>query len=196
MYVREVLERSSCDVGRTQLGGDIVDLGGFENLVYTHDLSRPVRMRFELDLHGVRCPQTSDWIRENEFDNQASWLYRNAPKRLEVGLGSTHGPWSRLQEVWVEIEIAWRDAREPDRRAGPVVRAYSVGKDSEVYVIISLADDDGQPQLSYFNFGVYPFGTRYKKGDAGDFEWDLERVVCEWVRDAIQKEDQPGLNLR
>jgi predicted ATPase len=37
MYAREVLERNNCDAGRTQLGGDIVDLGGFENIVHAHD---------------------------------------------------------------------------------------------------------------------------------------------------------------
>ncbi len=52
MYAREVLERKNCDAGRTQLGGDVIDLGGFENLVYGHDRSRVIRMRFELDLSG------------------------------------------------------------------------------------------------------------------------------------------------
>ncbi len=194
MYAREVLERNNCDVGRTQLGGDVVDLGGFENLVYAHDLSRPVRMRFELDLRGVRSPQTSDWIREHEFENQASWQYSNAPKELEVDSAQT--VWSRLKEVWVEIEIAGRDAHETNWRAGPVVRAYSVGKGADVYATISLADGEDQAHLSYFNFGIYPFGTRYAKGDATDFEWDLERVVREWIRDPIQEQDWPEINLK
>jgi chromosome segregation ATPase len=29
MYAREVLERNNCDAGRTQLGGEVVDLGGW-----------------------------------------------------------------------------------------------------------------------------------------------------------------------
>ena len=49
MYAREVLERNNCDAERTELGGDVVDLGGFRSLVYQHDLARSIRMRFELD---------------------------------------------------------------------------------------------------------------------------------------------------
>jgi hypothetical protein len=193
MYAREVLERNNCDAGRTQLGWESVDLGGFENIVYAHDLSRPIRMRFELDLRGVPAPEISGWIAQNEFENQVSWQFTNAPKNLEWY--SSYQIWSRLKEAWVEIEITWQESRGANLEAGPVVRAYSVGKGSEVYATLSLSDQD-RVELSYFNFGIYPFGTRYTKGDATDFEWDLQRIVREKVREGIQEHDQPGIGLK
>ncbi|MBK1630226.1 hypothetical protein CKO31_05595 [Thiohalocapsa halophila] len=57
MYAREVLERDNCDVGRTELGGDVVDLGGFKNLVHDQDYrNRAIRMRFQLDLSQIGLP--------------------------------------------------------------------------------------------------------------------------------------------
>ncbi len=71
-YAREVFERNNTDAGRTQLGGDIVDLGGFDNLVYAHDRSRAIRMRFELDLSGKGLPEYSDWVRDWQLENRVS----------------------------------------------------------------------------------------------------------------------------
>jgi hypothetical protein len=54
MYAREVLERNNCDAGRTQLGGSVVDLGGFKNFVYGHDYeNRRIRMRFEIEGYSL-----------------------------------------------------------------------------------------------------------------------------------------------
>jgi len=49
-YAREVLERQNLDPDQTLMGGDRVDLGGFQNLVHNHDLNREVCLRLEYDI--------------------------------------------------------------------------------------------------------------------------------------------------
>jgi AAA15 family ATPase/GTPase len=49
-YAREIFERGNTDPGRTLLGGDALDLGGFDSLVHNHDRSRTIKMGFELDV--------------------------------------------------------------------------------------------------------------------------------------------------
>ena len=44
-YAREIFERLNCDADRTVSGDDLVDLGGFANLVHDHDLERTVWLR-------------------------------------------------------------------------------------------------------------------------------------------------------
>lgn len=44
------------DPGRTLLGGDALDLVGFDSLVHNHDRSHAIRMRFELDLSKAKLP--------------------------------------------------------------------------------------------------------------------------------------------
>ena len=44
-YAWEVIGRHNLDPNFTEFGGREIDLGGFENLVYGHDLSRSISLR-------------------------------------------------------------------------------------------------------------------------------------------------------
>jgi predicted ATPase len=185
MYAREVLERNNCDVGRTVLGGDVVDLGGFDNLVYGHDRSRVIRMRFELDLSQA-TRHDAESIREDEITTRIYDFYRNAPKDLDIQSAARLS--DNLVEIWVQIKVAWS---EPQKR--PVVRAYSVGTGSTEYAEIAFDEEKEDACLSHFNCGIYPFGTRYEKGDLTDFEWALEKEVRWSVRRDLWNRDQDGM---
>src|SRR6266436_9514324 len=54
-YLREVLEHRRPDPDRTQIGGDAIDLGGFQTLVHRNQLDRRIRIRvaFSLDDDGI-----------------------------------------------------------------------------------------------------------------------------------------------
>ncbi len=188
MYAREVLERNNCDAGRTVLGGDVVDLGGFKNLVYGHHLNRVIRMRFELDLREASTRRETDWVRDDELENNVGWFYKNAPKKLDVQSGRRLR--ERLVDVWVQIEIAWSSLAEC-----PVVQGYSVGTGVDEYARIAYDTATGEASLSYFNFGIYPFGTRYTKGDSTDFQWELAKEARKWLRQEIARNGLPELEI-
>jgi len=157
MYAREVLERNNCDAGRTELGGTIVDLGGFENIVSGRDLKRVIRMRFELDLSDKGFPRyTEGWIEENELDYRI-WDLAQGEEGFDVA--SAGKVTSRLNQVWVEIQISW----DPNR--GAQVSEYSVGHGALSYARISLSEEqEDEPRralLSSLSYGTYPFGSTY-----------------------------------
>jgi len=193
MYAREVLERNNCDAGQTQLGGGVVDLGGFENLVYGRDLRRIIRMRFELDLRDIPLPKYSDWVREHELDGHVWNQYSAAPKHLDIS--AAHRVQSSIKDAWVQIEIAWR--RDPDQAGTgrPVVQAYSVGHGQDTFAKISL-NDEGKARLSEIGFGVPPFGTTYYQGDASDLDWALACASRGRLRRVLQTRDAPGLGVK
>jgi hypothetical protein len=187
MYAREVLERNNCDAGRTALGGDVVDLGGFANLVHGHDGDRAIRMRFELNLEPQGLPsfkseeQREDLERrEYDLEGMENWsLYKGFGLRDEFS-------WAlgQLTDVWIEIEIAHHKSMNSRGGLNTVVRRYSVGSGRVLYATISLPEDSDRAVLSYFNFGVPPFGWTYTKGDSSDFNWDLARIVrrrVDWI---------------
>lgn len=189
MYAREVLERRHCDVGQTVLGGDVVDLGGFDNLVHGHDRNRAIRMRFDLHLpQGARSEKT-DWVRDAKLESSVGFFYPYAIKELAITSAASLG--SQLVDVWVELEIAWNDVHEK-----PLVRTYAVGVGSDEYARISFDTDKGEASLSHFNFGIHPFGTRYEKGDLTDFEWELAKEARKYVRRAMEKHDLDNLKLK
>ena len=56
-YAHEILSHRNVDAHKTSLGGDQIDLGGFRRFVHRHDLTRSVRLRFELNLRGLVLPE-------------------------------------------------------------------------------------------------------------------------------------------
>jgi AAA ATPase-like protein/putative AbiEii toxin of type IV toxin-antitoxin system/uncharacterized protein DUF3696 len=150
IYAREVFERNNTDAGRTQLGGDIIDLGGFENLVYGHDLSRVIRMRFELDLSKIGLPDYTDPIREVEFESCVHNGSITTRKTEDVANALVQA------HLWVEIEIAWSHSLNHS-----LARTYRVGTGSTTYATLECLDDGQQTFLSYFNAGFEPFGKRF-----------------------------------
>jgi predicted ATPase len=45
LYLHELIERGAADVERTELGGNVLELGGFARLVHKHDTARAIVLR-------------------------------------------------------------------------------------------------------------------------------------------------------
>lgn len=52
LYLQELIERGSADVDRTELGGNVLELGGFARLVHRHDTERAIVLRAEFSTPG------------------------------------------------------------------------------------------------------------------------------------------------
>jgi len=198
MYARHVLEGHDCDARRTALGGDVVDLGGFRNLVHGHDPDRAIRMRFELVRRETALPS---------FMSDDKWADLQHREEHALGvddeLSDAFGlpdrfDWAKdqLKDIWIELEIAHRKSHAPQHALNPVVRRYSVGTGSTLYATISLPEDSERAALTYFDFGAPPFGWRYSKGDASDFEWDFARVARHWLEGRVFSMDNPSRGLK
>jgi hypothetical protein len=150
MYAREVLERNNSDAGRTELGGDVVDLGGFKNLVHGHDYrTRAIRMRFELELRESGLPDYTEPVRENELESTVH--INNAPTRHTFKIAKDLSQ----QDLWVEFEVAWNIAS-----SSPLVHAYRVGSKEATYATIECSHENLRAVISYLNGGAHPFGER------------------------------------
>src|SRR5713101_7082398 len=55
-YLREVLEHRRPDPDRTQIGGDTIDLGGFQTLVHRNELDRRIRIQVACSLDDDGIP--------------------------------------------------------------------------------------------------------------------------------------------
>lgn len=52
LYLHELIERGSADVDRTELGGNVLELGGFARVVHKHDTARAIVLRSEFATPG------------------------------------------------------------------------------------------------------------------------------------------------
>ena len=196
MYAREVLERNNCDAGRTELGGDVVDLGGFRSLVHGHDPARNIRMRFELT---VAPGALTDPIAFGDPEDSDDLADSDADEELESDDRSTHFNISALTEarvVWVELEIA-QPSSGSHLKDTPTVTCYSVGSGFAAYAKIALNESSGNTELSFLDNSMFPVvATRYFKGEQSDFEWDLSRIARAKLRHVLDTSDLPKIGLK
>ena len=111
-YAHEILSHRNVDAHKTDFGGDQVDLGGFRNFVHAHDLTRTVRLRFELNLAGWVVPRPLHEKLQAEYYDEY---------HMEVDVESTVG--ALAQEAtsgWVELEAELKGEQ-------PVLASYEVG---------------------------------------------------------------------
>lgn len=121
LYLHEVLERGIADVDRTELGGIVLELGGFARLVHRHEMTRAIVIRAEFgtaggldrlgrDLADFPFPDLDD-------DMEAAWLevtirHRTTAsftgavvERAVVGVAGVSEPL-----VWIELGASLREA--------------------------------------------------------------------------------------
>lgn len=134
-YAREVFERQNINPDRTLLGGDAIDLGGFESLVHQHDLTLPVTLRFDIDLANEDLPShdESRYIKGIDVFEQTSFELSEVPTRITA--------------LHVEIIIRWSE-----QLAKPYIEHYQVHANSEYLFTIQASSDQKS-----FRFDINPF---------------------------------------
>ena len=125
-YAHEILRHRNADPHKVELGGDQIDLRGFENLVHGHDLERVVRLRFELNLQGWRVPHR---LLEKMARPELS-------ESVDPEIAAAHEEWvlSRFRDLgslardgWVELKVGGRSG------ARPTVVHYEVGVNERLF---------------------------------------------------------------
>ena len=108
LYLRELLERQNADADVVGGGGDVINLGGFRQMVHGHDLARKLTVGATVALDDDGLPRS---LEVKECNAATEELHRGV---------------SSIRAVSVEIEVEWC----PDY-AIPVIAALRVKADDE-----------------------------------------------------------------
>lgn len=131
VYLHELIDRGSADVDRTELGGKVLELGGFARLVHQHDTTRAIVLRAEFA----------------------------TPGGLErFGRDLTDFPFPDLED---EVESAWLELTVEHRTTtafrGPIVSAARIGVNSDseplVWLEVGATMREGEPLHARVNMG-------------------------------------------
>lgn len=169
--VHELLVRGDADVDRTQLGGDVLELGGFGRWVYRHDTTRVTKLRVGFATSGG----LNRWLRNLEGGFLAD---------LEDSV--TH--------AWLELCV---EKRNTTMHAGPqLARAMvGVGDDPEPLVWLETGATlrDGEPLLARVNLGHDAFRRHLApdEHDALTQRW-LEVAVADSARRRMFEDEGGG----
>lgn len=131
IYLHELLERGVADVDRTELGGGVLELGGFSRLVHRHERGRAIVVRVEFATPGTL---------------------------EQFGRDLTNFPFPDLDD---EIEGAWMELTIQHRMAptfqGPMIERAAVGVAGNAEPLVWLetigALRDGEPLYCRINLG-------------------------------------------
>ncbi len=140
-YAREIFERENVNPDRTLLGGDTIDLGGFEALVHKHNKRLPIVLRLDIDLANEDLPR---YIEGYEDLGEHGWA--------ELALWNVL---NRVKSAWVEVSISWSE-----RRIQPILKRYTVGINGSQLAAIQTSDDGRQVFLSE----IQPFHPVFLEG--------------------------------
>src|SRR5712691_7320402 len=115
-YLREVLEHRQPDPDRTHIGGDAIDLGGFQSLVHRNQLDRQIRIRvaFSLDDHGI--PNNGIIFSAGDIVESRHMSYD-----LSIVLN--------LEAAWIEVITAWEEGK------GAYIAEYAAGLNGDEEVV-------------------------------------------------------------
>ena len=108
-YANEILNHKNLDADTTSAGGDNVRLGGFDNLIHSHDPARDVRFRFDLDLENWDVPpplstRVADQLEPDSFFQPPTTDWFQEP----------------VVSAWVEVVVSASQGK-------PAVTSYEVG---------------------------------------------------------------------
>ena len=131
LYLHELLERGSADVDRTELGGSVLELGGFARLVHRHEMDRAIVLRAEfatpggLDHFGRDLPDFPFPDLEDE-----------------------------VESAWIEIKIRHRTT---STYHGPVIETAKIGVNGITQPLVVLSVDatmrKGEPVEATIDLG-------------------------------------------
>lgn len=127
-YAREILERGNLNADRTMLGGTAVDLGGFRNLVNSHDEDKAITIGFKFDLSSTDLP---------DYDFSPTLAFQIA--KAELGDNEGYGMNNLTGEVLsAEIEVKIEFSEILDR---PILTKYKIRlNDSDAVQVLTSLD--------------------------------------------------------
>ena len=187
LYLHEVLERGMADVDRTELGGAVLELGGFARLVHRHDMTRAMILRAEFatpggldrlgrDLADFPFPDLDD-------EMKASWLeltirHRTTAafvgavvERAVIGVAGESEPL-----VWLELGASLREGEPLNARVNlghPLLATETRELDDA-----TVTTSDGS---------VQPTGTQHAPAELTE-AWEQIAVPEEVVNRELQAE--------
>jgi len=124
-YAREIFERQNLNPDKTLLGGDSIDLGGFESLVHQHDLARPVILRYDLDFTSEDLPSHDEAQYIKDQDTPGG-----------IGLKLSEVP-AKITSMQVAVTIRWSEGL-----AKPFLELYQVQANYHYLLAIRASADD------------------------------------------------------
>jgi hypothetical protein len=159
-YTHEILRGADLDTDNTRHGGDLMELGGFQNLVHNRDLDQSIQIGIEMNLGDSSMPDVTD---DSDLDEDSFDIgLRSLTDRLNAFKRSVDYVELRLGVSWSQI------------RGEPIVSSYEVVMNDAWCASVSSSSDGRQARLKIN--GSHPlFMTSHE--NVGNLATELDGLV-------------------
>lgn len=142
-YAQEILSRNNVDADLVAGADESMNLGGFRNLVHGHDVSRSIRLSFEIDLEEDLLEPFP--ALESAVDFQ-DWFYKSheAMEPLETHYDIRES--FSVRSATIILEVAWSRFFEK-----PYLKKYAIGFDGRFFACIEAKPDGKEVSITGFN---------------------------------------------
>jgi hypothetical protein len=160
-YAHEILMGADLDADSTRHGGDVMELGGFQNLVHNRDLNESIQIGVRMSLGDSSMPDGGADDSDLEQDSPDIGL-RSLTDRLNAFKRS-------VDYVELRLGVSWSQLR-----GEPIVSAYEVVMNDAWCARVSSSPDGRQTRLQIN--GSHPlFMTSHE--DVGNLVTELDGLV-------------------
>ncbi|RMH13212.1 MAG: hypothetical protein D6698_14280, partial [Gammaproteobacteria bacterium] len=142
-YAQEILSRQNVDADLVAGADDSLNLGGFRNLVHGHDLSRVIRLQFEIGLDEDMFEPFPLLESEDDFYD---WFYKSAEAAEPVKTHYDIRDSFSVETATVSLEIAWSNFF-----GRPFLKKYGIGFDGQHFASIEAKPDGKEVAITDFN---------------------------------------------
>lgn len=128
IYFREILVKGNLNPDKTELGGDWLDLGGFKNLVYGHEIEEQIQIGMKFELSSSDLP---DFLSEHEYEYLE-----------ELGFSGLDDFFNELESAYVELTLRWSHILNT-----PIVEKYECCLNDQLIAVITASLDGKQVSI-------------------------------------------------
>jgi hypothetical protein len=138
LYLDEIISRDNCNSETTFLGGESIDLGGFQSLVNGRDLNKSIELTIEFDLGEF---DLSDYLSNFEREHLS-----------QAGYPEVHEFYPSLTSAKIFVQIRWSHSRKK-----AYVSRYESFLDDVLIASIISSPEKNNAQLEKLEMGYFAF---------------------------------------
>jgi len=135
-YAREIFEHHNLNADKTMVGGDNLDLGGFENFVHNHETNQTIRLRFDFRL-------------DSDSADSFPFLANGFREETEESEHFLNFYWTMAEDVldpWLEVAVRWSSLL-----GKPIVSSFKTGFGDRLFAEITASEDGKRLALTYLD---------------------------------------------
>lgn len=173
IYLREIVGKRNLNPDRTELGGDWLDLGGFQNLLHGRDLDSAMEFEVNIALDGDELPDYLSGYEQEKLD--------------EEGLPAVADFFTGLREATLRLRLRWSESL-----GKVIIESYQCELDGQEVATIRASLDGRQINIEQMPLRFSGFQSRVEQFP---YDGSLVQILEDLLEPSIMERGSTQLSV-